>query len=393
MAAPKKLHVAVVGAGSFGGWTALALLRRGVRVTLFDAWGPGNSRSSSGGESRVIRGLYGADRLYAEWVARSFPRWREVEAGSGIRLFHPSGCLWMCGDDDAYARASLPVLAEVGLPATELSVAEARRRWPQIDFSGVSSLFFEGHAGSLLARRACRVVWEAVAAQGGEVRLAAVRPGPLAEGRMTGLTLPDGTVFPADAFVFACGPWLGRLFPEEVGERILPTRQEVFFFGPPEGDSRFDEGSCPIWMDMSGERIYYGIPGTESRGFKLADDTRGAPIDPTTDDRIPTPARLAEAREFLARRFPALANAPLVESRVCQYENTPDGQLLIDRHPAAGNVWLAGGGSGHGFKLGPAVGEHVADLVLDGHSTLPPLRLAHRAPGEMLQNQFTAGKG
>src|ERR1700712_5013914 len=90
-----RLHVAVVGAGAFGGWTALALLGRGARVTLFDAWGPGNARASSGGESRVIRGMYGPDRLYTEWVAYSLEVWQEAEARWGTRLYHPTGCLWM----------------------------------------------------------------------------------------------------------------------------------------------------------------------------------------------------------------------------------------------------------------------------------------------------------
>jgi glycine/D-amino acid oxidase-like deaminating enzyme len=298
--------------------------------------------------------------------------------------------------DDAYARASLPLLDDVGLPAAELTVAEARRQWPQVDLSGVRTLFYEEHAGYLLARRACQAVAAAVATQGGEVRIAAVRPGPVRGRWMGSLTLADGTLFEADAYVFACGPWLGRLFPGEVGERIHPTRQEVFFFGTPEGDSRFEQGALPIWMDF-GERIFYGIPGGSQgeggRGFKVADDTRGEPIDPTSGERLPTPVHLAEARELLSRRFPAMAGAPVVASRVCQYENTPDGHLLVDRHPQADNAWLVGGGSGHGFKLGPALGEHVAGLVYDGAEPLPQLRLAHRqSPQGKPRGQFEVGR-
>ena len=391
-----RLHVAVVGAGVFGGWTALSLLGRGARVTLFDAWGPGHSRASSGGESRVIRGMYGPDRLYTEWVAHSLQVWREAEARWGIRLYHPTGCLWMFSTDDVYARSSLSLLEEVGLPAVELTVAAAGRRWPQVDFAGIRTVFFEEQAGYLRARRACQAVAAAVASQGGAVRRSAVRPGPLGGRLLGGLTLEDGSRFAADAYVFACGPWLGRLFPAEVGERILPTRQEVFFFGTPEGDSRFDSASLPIWMEF-GERIYYGIPGSGQgdgvRGFKVADDTRGEPIDPTGDERLPTAVHLAEAREVLARRFPGLAGAPVVETRVCQYENTPDGHFLVDRHPEADNAWLVGGGSGHGFKLGPALGEHVAGLVVDGASPLAQLRLAHRQPPSgRPRSQFEAGR-
>ena len=191
---------------------------------------------------------------------------------------------------------------------------------------------------------------------------------------MGSVRLSDGSELAADAFVFACGPWLGELFPEAVGERIRPTRQEVFFFGPPRDDAPFAEGSFPVWVDF-GERIFYGIPGNEHRGFKVADDTHGLAVDPTTLERRPDEATLERARALLRERFPALAEAPLLEARVCQYENTRDGHLVLDRHPEAANVWLAGGGSGHGFKLGPAVGEHVADLVLGREEPLAELSL------------------
>jgi glycine/D-amino acid oxidase-like deaminating enzyme len=389
---PSRLRVAVVGAGAFGGWTALALLRRGAAVTLLDAWGPGNARASSGGETRVIRGMYGPDRIYTDWVVRSFALWRENEARWGTRLYHPTGALWMFSTDDSYARASLPLLAEAGLPAEELGLAEARRRFPQVDFAGVRTVFFEREAGYLAARRACHAVADAVAAEGGEVREAAVRPGPLRGGAMGPLELAGGGALAADVYVFACGPWLGALFPEVVGERVRPTRQEVFFFGTPAGDGRFGEESCPLWIDFD-ERIFYGIPGNEARGFKVADDTRGEPIDPTTAERTPTPEPLARARALLARRFPGLANAPLVEARVCQYENSPDGNFLVDRHPHAGNVWLLGGGSGHGFKLGPALGEHAADLVLGRVEPLAAFSLERLpATSEMPpESQFSAG--
>ena len=368
-------HVAVIGAGAFGGWTALWLRRRGCRVTLVDAWGAGNSRSSSGGESRVIRGLYGPDRIYIDWVVRSFALWLESEARWGVRLYNPTGVLWMFSGDDGYARAALPYLETAGLPVAELGPQEAARRFPQIDFAGIRSVFHEEKAGWLAARRACRAVVAALVAEGGEVRLGAVRPGAIRAGNLERLDLADGGTLAADAYVFACGPWLGSLFPAVIGDAVLPTRQEVYFFGTPAGDPRFQEGGLPVWLEL-GEHGYYGIPGNDHRGFKIADDTRGAPIDPTAADRSATPELLARARHYIGRRFPALAGAPLVEARVCQYENSPDGHFLIDRHPEAGNAWLVGGGSGHGFKLGPAVGEHAAALVLGEAAPLPQFALA-----------------
>jgi sarcosine oxidase len=386
-------HIAVIGAGAFGGWTALWLRRRGARVTLLDAWGPGNSRSSSGGETRAIRVAYGADRLYTEWVARSLPQWKEAEERWGVRLYHRTGVLWMATGDDAYLRASIPPAREVGLPIEELPLAEGRRRFPQIDLTGVHGLFWEEEAGYLMARRACRAVAQAVVAEGGEYRQLATRPGPIRKDRMEETALSDGTALQADAFVFAGGPWLGEMFPEAAGPLIRNTRQEVFFFGTPPGDPRYSEGMLPVWMEL-GERVFYGMPGNDHRGFKIADDTRGGPIHPTRDERLPGPERLQEARDYIARRFPGLAGAPLVETRVCQYENSPNGHLLIDRLPGAANAWLLGGGSGHGFKLGPALGEVMADLVLGDAQPLPQLRLdrpGHWTEGP-IRTQFTTGK-
>jgi sarcosine oxidase len=363
--------VVVVGAGAFGGWTALWLQRNGADVTLLDAYGPGNARASSGGETRVIRGMYGADRLYTEWVVRSFAIWEQSARAWGADLYHPTGALWLFRSDDSYARAAAPILAELGLPARRLDRAEATRSYPQIDFTGVREVWREDEAGYLTARAACQHVAAALVAEGGTYRRAAAQPGDVENGRLRSLRLGDGSTLAADDFVFACGPWLGKLFPEVIGSGIRPTRQDVFFFGTPAGDPRFEEGAMPVWIDF-GERVFYGIPGNLERGFKVADDSHGEPVDPDTLERTPSPVALERARDLLAERFPGLVGAPLVESRVCQYENTFDGHYLIDRHPEAGNVWLLGGGSGHGYKLGPALGEAVAGwLLADG---TPPER-------------------
>jgi glycine/D-amino acid oxidase-like deaminating enzyme len=169
--------------------------------------------------------------------------------------------------------------------------------------------------------------------------------------------------FPADAFIFACGPWLGRVFPDVLGKRIFPTRQEVVFFGIPPGDRRFEGEQMPVWLDFSDTGGMYGFPDLENRGFKVAFDRHGPAFDPDAGNRIVGADRVKEARHYLLERFPDLAAMPVVDSRVCQYENTSNGDFVIDRHPALENVWLVGGGSGHGFKHGPAVGEYVAARV------------------------------
>ncbi|MGH6690875.1 MAG: FAD-dependent oxidoreductase [Gemmatimonadales bacterium] len=369
-------RVVVVGAGAFGGWTALYLLRGGAAVTLLDAWGPGNARASSGGETRVIRATYGSRAVYTRLTVRALALWHDHAARWRRPLFRPTGVLWMVSrEDDAYERAALPVLTDAGMAHEVLQPSDLARRYPQIDRAGVRWAIYERDSGYLAARDACAAVVEGFVAEGGDYRQLAAQPAALRGNAVTGLTLSDGTTLVADRYVFACGPWLGALFPDVVGDRIRPTRQEVFFFGTPPGDARFRDDALPVWVDH-GERFMYGIPGNFHRGFKIADDTHGPPFDPTTGDRSPTAEGVRAVRRYLGSRFPDLRDAPLLEARVCQYEITPDEGFLVDRHPAAGNAWLVGGGSGHGFKHGPALGELVAGCVLERRAPEPAFALA-----------------
>lgn len=370
-------RIVVVGAGAFGGWTALELVRRGARVTLVDAWGPGHVRSSSGGETRVIRATYGSHAIYTRMAARALALWREHDRRFGQRLLRVTGALWMFTRDMPFITASSAVLRENELELHELSLDEAHRRYPQIDFQGVASVLLEPDAGHLSARRACAHVVKCVVVEGGTYRQAAVDV-PRVDGPLRAIAVADDAPLEADAFVFACGPWLGALFPDVVGDLVNATRQEVYYFGTPAGDGRFGGGRLPVWLEF-GDRFMYGIPGPAEGGFKVADDTPGPPMDPTADDRVATAEGVAAMRTFLARRFPALANAPLIRSEVCQYESTPDAGFIVDRHPRASNAWIVGGGSGHGFKMGPVVGEMVAGLVLGESEPDPGLGLARFA--------------
>ena len=370
-----KSHVVVVGAGAFGGWTAVYLLRRGARVTLLDAWGPGNSRSSSGGETRIIRGTYGPDQPYARMAAHALRLWKEHEQCWKRQFFHRAGVLWLVtAGDDQFERASLPALREASIAYEELSGREVGRRWPQVNVEDVRWAIHEPESGFLSARLACQAVVDGFLAEGGEYKQISVAAQDLENPSRDGLLLSDGSRLVADHYVFACGPWLGKLFPQTIASHIRPTKQDVFFFGTPPGDDRFSEAKLPVWCDHR-ERYIYGIPATDGRGFKVADDTRGPEFDPTSGERVVSEASLKTIRDYIAFRFPAMKDAPLVETRVCQYENTPDNHLIIDRHPAAENVWLLGGGSGHGFKHGPAIGELMAELVMEEKSADPGFRL------------------
>jgi len=367
-----KPHIAVIGAGAFGGWTALHLLEAGARVTLLDAWGPGNSRASSGGETRIMRGTYGPDQPYTELAARALKLWAKYERRWKKQFLHRTGVLWMVGRDDAFERGSIPALRAAKIKFQQLSPTQMRKRWPQINFEDVNWGILEPECGYLDARASCAAVVEAFVAVGGCYRQLAVIDHDLdamlfnQQSKINNqqfVALSDGSKLSADVYVFACGPWLGKLFPQTIGKLICPTKQDVFFFGPPPGDARYTDAQLPVWGDHR-DRFYYGIPGSDRRGFKVADDTRGPEFDPTNGERVISPESLKRVREYLAFRFPALRDAPLIETRVCQYEQTPDSHFIIDRHPANENVWLLGGGSGHGFKHGPAIGEMMAKLIL-----------------------------
>ena len=372
------MHAVVIGAGAFGGWSALFLRRLGWRVTLIDAWGPGNSRASSGGETRIIRSIYGNDRTSVRLAARSLALWQEHEQRWQRKLYIRTGMLFLAGKDDPFLAESQTALAEENIGFENFSVGEAARRFPQVSFEGIGSVLFEPGAGALFARENCRTIVEHFVAEGGNFVTAAASRLSIKNGDASVQLASNGSLH-SDTYIFACGPWMGQLFPELIGSRIQPTRQEVLFFGPPPGDVSFNADAMPCWADRTSELKFYGIPSIQNRGFKLASDLRGPLFDPNIEDRAVQPSTVATVREYLRYRFPKLAGAPLVESRVCQYENSPDLGLIIDRHPEAANVWLIGGGSGHGYKHGPAVGEYVAGRIASGTAPSAEFALARFA--------------
>jgi sarcosine oxidase len=385
MVATSTYDVAVVGAGVFGAWTAYQLRRSGKRVVLIDAYGAGNSRSSSGDESRIIRMGYGADEIYTRSALRSLQLWRELFARVDQPLFHQTGVLWLAHEDDPYAVKTAEALEKIGIPFEKLTTAEISKRYPQIGLERISWAMLEPNSGVLMARRAVQAVTFAATKTGVEYLQEAVMPVDSGTGvppvnhaqdaratkqKLNEITTASGQRISAGNYVFACGPWLPKIFPELLSDRIHPTRQEVFYFGTPSGDRSFTATALPTWIDFKGEA--YGLPDTEGRGIKIAVDRHGIKFDPDTGDRVVTSEGLAEVRQCLARRLPALKDAPVTEARVCQYENTSNGDFLIDLHPGFDNVWLVGGGSGHGFKHGPVVGEYVAARIAGSNEGIEP---------------------
>jgi glycine/D-amino acid oxidase-like deaminating enzyme len=277
--------------------------------------------------------------------------------------------LWLAAADDMPAQETLATLSAERITHEKLTPAEISQRFPQFSLENVEFGIFEPQSGVLLARRAVTAVLEEAVRLGVQYRIeAAVSPNQ-ARGKLSRLLTRGGEEFSAATFVFACGAWLAGLFPNLLNTRIFPTRQEVFYFGTPPGAKEFLPGAMPTWLHRTDDM--YGMPDVDNRGIKLACDRHGPPADPDSELRVVSETGKIEAVKYVRRRLPALKDAPIVESRVCQYENTWNGDLLLDRHPDWDNVWIAGGGSGHGFKHGPSVGEYLSGRILNEISAEP----------------------
>lgn len=372
----RTFDFAIVGAGAFGAWTAHYLRRSGATLALLDAYGPGNSRASSGGETRVIRMGYGPDELYTRWSARSLPLWLEFGERVKQELFHQTGVLWLSNDADLYTQQLIAVLVKNGVACEKLSAVEIRRRYPQLSFSDVTWGVLEPRSGLLMARRAIHELVKENSRNGVEYIQSSVAPPVSSSGKLSAINTSGGDSVAAGTFVFACGPWLPKLFPKLLADRIRTTRQEVFFLGPPAGSDNFRPPKMPVWLHHTHPDLPYALPDIENRGFKIAFDRHGPDFDPDDGSRVISEKSIAELRGYLKEHVPSLHNAPVAETRVCQYENTSNGDFLIDRHPDFENVWMVGGGSGHGFKHGPALGEYVTARILHNAPAEPRFSLA-----------------
>jgi len=363
----KKDKVVVIGAGAFGGWTALSLLHKGYEVTLIDQFGAGNNQSSSGGETRLIRAFYDK-QIYFDLTVRSMKLWKEHEAKVGRTFFYQNGLmLFNYKSTTPELEKAWPMYKKANLPLEKVNLSDAEKRWPQLNTEGLDHIIFDPMAGYLEARNGCMSVAERFISEGGKIIQQKVMKDNRASGKISSITLGDGQAIEGDIFIFACGPWLTRLFPE-LTQKLKVTRALCFFFASPSGESDLMENKLPTWMDrdFDGPFRSFGVPGSAHRGFKigLTPPTNNNVTDRFDSyDRTNTVEELELAKQVISRRFKKMKNQPLIEHRVCQYTMTPDSDFILDTHPEASNLWLLGGDSGHGYKLGPALGELAADIV------------------------------
>jgi glycine/D-amino acid oxidase-like deaminating enzyme len=367
------MDVVVVGAGTFGASAAWLLARAGARVTLVDQFEPGDARTSSGGETRLLRCSHGAEPEYTAMARRARTLWRELELETGEDLLVECGVAWFAHREDGWEAASERTLSEQGIPAERV---DGGGLYPSFRADDLAFVLLEPEAGVLRAQRAVRALVAAATAHGARIVRGRAQPDGAS------VLLEDSTRLEGDAIVWACGAWLGRLFPGLVS--LTVTRQELLFV---DGGLAWREPGIPAWCDY--DRAVYGTADLDALGVKAASDVEGPPLDP--DAELPATATTEQAvRAYLRDRFPALESARLREARCCRYELTPDTNFIAARHPSEPGVWLVGGGSGHGFKHGPAMAE-LLRAAIAGDAELPArFGLGERAPGRSLR---TAGSG
>lgn len=399
-------HVVVIGAGAWGGWTAYHLRQRGARVTLIDAYGPGNSRSTSGDETRGVRSSYGdraAGELWTPWARAAIERWSLFEAEWGpvfkTKFFHQTGDVIMRTATEPFLTKTVEYWKANNVKHEVISGDEVRKRYPVIDAHDITTAIVEPDAGVVRARASTQAVAAIGQQMGVKLIVDRVRLAETKNGELQGVILQDGTVVRGDAYVFACGPWLRKLFPY-LDNRMRVPLGYVCYFGVPVGDTRFTYPNLPSFnfpgvtgwpvlpVDSRGFRVRGAIAPPAAPGTNAAPPVAGAapavagaagaaaaprpatpPVDPLQQDpdtssRWATQDRIDGSRRFLAARFPILANAPLLETRSCHYESSVNANFIIDHVPGNTNAWIAGVGQAEGFKFGPVAGEYVAQRVL-----------------------------
>ena len=369
----------VVGAGVFGSSVADRLAQSGWEVVLVDMDAPGHERSSSGDESRLLRYAHGTDDWYTRSARRARELWRELEAELGVEVFVECGLAWFAHTDTGWESDSEATMLAQDIPAIRLSVEDAVGLYPSLAGDDLEWVLLEPEAGVLRARRATEALARRARGNGADIVRGRARPDGAA------VVLDSGERLEGDRVVWACGAWLGKLFPDVVSLRV--TQQDVLYFETPEG---WAAPHVPGWVDYDGAA--YGHANLDGHGFKAAPDREGPPFDPDDGERVLLPEHLDTARGYLARRFPALADAPLIRHWTCQYELTPDTHFIAAPHPEHdGRVWLLGGGSGHGFKHGPALAEHVETWLNGTEEPDPRFALGRRAPDRALRTAGGAG--
>jgi glycine/D-amino acid oxidase-like deaminating enzyme len=378
-------EIVVIGAGIWGSSTAYHLRKLGAKVTLVDAYGPGNARSTSGDETRGVRSSYGdktgqLGEVWMLWARESMKRWIAFDEEWGrdfrLNLFHVTGDLIYRTEWDNFQLRCKIWWDKHQIPYEVLKPEDVRKAFPVIAIDDITAILYEPDAGVVRARRATQAVASAFEVLGGRIAIGRATPSKISNGRLEEVALDTGERLRADTFVFAVGPWLGKTFPDVFAKKMRVPIGYVCYFGTPVGDHRFTYPNMPTF-NFPGVTGWPALP-VDNRGFRVRGTERAptqgtgrtqpavppAQQDPDTSDRWLDQARIDGARRFVAHRFPLLKDAPISQTHACHYEQTSSANFIIDKHPHMSNVWIAAGGNAEGFKFGLKIGDYASRRVM-----------------------------
>ena len=370
----------VVGLGAMGSATLYHLAQRGSRALGLEQFAAGHTRGSSHGDSRIIRETYFEHPLYVPLVRRAHELWRELERGSGESLMTITGGLMIGPPDGMIISGTLRSAVEHGLPHSILSPLEVHERFPAFELADDLVAVLDPRAGFLDPEACNRAHIKAALELGGEARFNEPVIDWTAEGDGVRVKT-EAAEYTADKLVLSAGAWNRSMVPD-LELPLAVERQAVFWLDPESDRSHYDIGRLPIYAyEYRAGNICYGFPRLP-RGVKASVMHAGEIVpDPDNVNRVVDSAEVNSLRAALEPILPALAAAPVRESDVCLFTNTPDHDFIIDFHPFLPQVLISSPCSGHGFKFSSAIGEIQADLLTTGKSAfdLSPFRIGRSA--------------
>lgn len=363
----QTFDVIIIGAGAMGSAAAYYFSQRNQRVLLLEQFELDHRRGSSYGYSRIIRYSYDYPE-YVELAKDTFPLWFAVEEALGERLYVKTGGIDFGPADDEMLQATIEAVQSGGIEHELLSVAEAQLRFPQFRLDEDFRILYQPDSGFVKASAAVK----------GHIKLA----------QQNGAILKDKTVvadlsihqdsvdvateagnYSAGKLVVTAGSWARSLLLEtRLDLPLQPLRCQLNFMSTPQS-SLYEAETCPVWIaHVSGlfPETLYGIPSHDGSGFKIAFHGGAPHRHPREIDYTPDAENLESVRDFLRCHIPGLAEAPVKESRICLYTQSPDEHFIVDKHPRHSHVVIGAGFSGHGFKFSTVIGKMLSDLALDG---------------------------
>src|SRR5437763_12821042 len=364
--------VIVVGAGINGVTTAIELRKRGQEVVLVDPGPLPHPLAASTDISKAVRAAYGADEEYTELAERSIERWQKWNQQFGTQLYHEVGVMFVRQQEmkpGDFEHESFKTLEKRGHKVERMNAPQLWKRFPAWNPELYGDGVLEIEAGYAESGRAVAMLIERAKYAGVKLR-ERVTFSQLDErgNHVSGIVLDDGQRIAADFVVMAVGAWTPYLLPF-TKKFFRATGQPVFHLKPSEPEL-FAPERFPVFGADITTTGYYGFPINRDGVVKIANHGTGREMSPNSLQRVVTSEDEGNLRQFLASTFPALADAPIVYTRVCMYCDTHDGHFWIARDPQREGLVIAAGDSGHGFKFAPMLGEIIADAVEGKHDPL-----------------------